>query len=166
MYDNLSDISFSDASSPAFQGIGRPIDISTPVGNRRLDATFDRRHSSANPPALNSTFDKPHLNTTYGMVSSGDTPPILNETVKLGNRTTILNDSSPANATFTRRKTSHDRSSANWTESPHRISRDSSRDHFEDERLSNTSDGSVSHRLNDVGDVQLLAKMQEESMAV
>ena len=32
-----------------------------------------------------------------------------------------------------------------------------------DDRLSSTSDSSVSHRLNDLGDVQHLARMQEES---
>ena len=46
----------------------------------------------------------------------------------------------------------------------HRLSRDSSHDLLDDaDRLSTTSESSVSHRLNDVGDVQHIARMQEES---
>ena len=42
-------------------------------------------------------------------------------------------------------------------------SRSSSQDNDLEDRLSSTSDSSMSHRLNDLGDVQHLARMQEES---
>ena len=42
-------------------------------------------------------------------------------------------------------------------------SRSSSQDIDLEDRLSSTSDSSMSHRLNDLGDVQHLARMQEES---
>ena len=42
-------------------------------------------------------------------------------------------------------------------------SRSSSQDIDLEDRLSSTSDSSMSHRLNDLGDVQNLARMQEES---
>ncbi|CAB4064865.1 SLAIN1_2 [Lepeophtheirus salmonis] len=45
------------------------------------------------------------------------------------------------------------------------LSREESSSHGElDDALSTTSDSSVSHRLNDVGDVQHIAKLQEESL--
>ena len=45
-------------------------------------------------------------------------------------------------------------------------SRSSSQDIDLEDRLSSTSDSSMSHRLNDLGDVQHLARMQEESKLV
>ena len=45
-------------------------------------------------------------------------------------------------------------------------SRSSSQDIDLEDRLSSTSDSSMSHRLNDLGDVQHLARMQEESKFV
>jgi hypothetical protein len=44
-----------------------------------------------------------------------------------------------------------------------RLSRDSSHDLVDEDRLSTASESSASHRLNDVGDVQQIARMQEES---
>lgn len=138
---------------------------------RQLNMTFERRPSSSTPAKLQATFSKPPLNATFGMddspIGGGGSDPDRSGKAG-GNRTYDLNESASSpggNATFTRRKMSQENRdiAANPCDSPRRVSRDSSHDFLEDERLSVTSDGSTSHRLNDVGDVQQLAKMQEES---
>ena len=187
--ENITSPSFlADAITPNF---GSPITANSTTPAPKMNATFDGRRSSTTIPTLNATFDKgqlnetfekgqinqtfeklqnatfekpqnatfekPHLDGTYGLTdtSRSSPSPALDETVTIGNRTT------PYNATFTRRKPSHEERPP--LDSTRRISKDYSKDSHEEERLSNTSDGSMSHRLNDVGDVQLLAKMQEES---
>ena len=119
------------------------------------------------------------MNTTYGMSNVG------NGTFDLGSRNS--SGSGVVNTTFDvknsgtfeirpsgvdpNRKLSEDRLSSTSTNSnnqymTHRLSRDSSHDLLDDaDRLSTTSESSVSHRLNDVGDVQHIARMQEESKA-
>ena len=117
---------------------------------------------------MNSTFSK-GLNSTF---NKGGTPPI-----KAGLYSTYQKLSPPPNATIT--------NSPNLTQNCHNAtfdvnsspnnatfdispgvvkgSRSSSQDNDLEDRLSSTSDSSMSHRLNDLGDVQNLARMQEES---
>ena len=101
-----------------------------------LNSTFSK--------GLNSTFNKgtKGLNSTYQKM----TPPTQSQNATF--------DVSPNNATF--------------DISPYDVkgvkgSRSSSQDNDLEDRLSSTSDSSMSHRLNDLGDVQHLARMQEES---
>lgn len=94
----------------------------------------------------------------------------------LNNTFEARSNSGSANATFEirpsiadGRKLSEDRLSSTSSNDHfpsahvHRLSRDSSHDLLDDDRLSTTSESSASHRLNDVGDVQHIARMQEES---
>jgi len=88
---------------------------------------------------LNSTFSKPGMNTTFEKVSVGE-----------------------------QRKMSEDRLSSSSSAS-NRLSRESSQDLLVEDmdRLSTTSamsESSASHRLNDVQDVQDLARLQEENL--
>ena len=142
---------------------------------------------------LNSTYDKGHQQSTNilgahipsppssGSKSSGNNP--LNSTyqkisasISQNNTTFDINStSSPlllannaADATFDISQNNyHDHhpnksgiiSSGNLVKG----SRSSSQDNDLEDRLSSTSDSSMSHRLNDLGDVQHLARMQEES---
>ena len=123
----------------------------------RQNATFDRQNATFD--RQNATFDR--QNATYDRQNA--TYDRQNATYDRQNATFGVNrtfevDSPPAlSSTFTRRKLSEGGASN------HRCSRESSQDHLDDDRLSTTSDSSVSHRLNDVGDVQHLAKLQEES---
>ena len=118
---------------------------------------------------LNSTFNK-GLNSTFNKVG---TPPI-----KAGLNSTYQKLSPPPNATITNSpnlsQNCHNATfdvnsspnNATFDISPGVVvkgSRSSSQDNDLEDRLSSTSDSSMSHRLNDLGDVQNLARMQEES---
>jgi len=143
--------------------------VTTNVNN----ATFDRDNvdgdSHAAPPRLNSTFNHRSPNKT---LDSGSKPAL---------NTTFDSDSKPPPAEAGhraedryRRKMSEDRLSS--ASSSNRLSRESSNDGLlEDmevlsadiDRLSTTSnmsESSASHRLNDVQDVQDLARRQEENL--
>ena len=105
---------------------------------RRLDSTFAKDSS----PALNSTFEiagqdlvDRHHNGTFNTKPTTSSASLLHQQ---HNATFDISN----NATF-------------------EVIRNHSQDN--DDRLSSTSDSSVSHRLNDLGDVQHLARMQEES---
>ena len=104
-----------------------------------LNSTFNK----APLRSLNATFakDSPGLNATFEMPS---------DISNVGNGTFTKPTSSGQNATF---DISHN--------ATFEVIRNHSQDN--DDRLSSTSDSSVSHRLNDLGDVQHLARMQEES---
>ena len=100
---------------------------------RSLNATFAKDAS----PALNSTFE----------IADDVRPDHHNGTFSTKPMTSLLNKEH--NATFD--------ISNNAT---FEVIRNQDNDI---DRLSSTSDSSVSHRLNDLGDVQHLARMQEES---
>ena len=101
---------------------------------RRLESTFSKDSS----PALNSTFEIAGQDLVdrhhNGTFNTKPTSTLSQQ----HNATFDISN----NATF-------------------EVIRNHSQDN--DDRLSSTSDSSVSHRLNDLGDVQHLARMQEES---
>ena len=100
-----------------------------------LNSTFTKGASPLQHRAgLNSTFQKsPHNNATFDLGSAA------NATFE------VINRDSPAGKVIVK------------------DSRSSSQDIDLEDRLSSTSESSMSHRLNDLGDVQHLARMQEES---
>merc|ERR1719225_676466 len=119
---------------------------------------------SSNKDALNSTFTRngtpsnQGCNTTFNR-SSADPGP-LNATFE-----------GPVNGCANHRKMSEDRisSASSSCDVSNRLSRESSQDILVEDldRLSTTSamsESSVIHRLNDVQDVQDIARMQEESL--
>ena len=114
-----------------------------------LHGQGQRRSSGAK---INSTFEvnrNNELNATFDLDPS---PPPNDHHLTRGG----------LNATFSRKTSSVDldgaSSTTTTTTTTNRLSRFSSED-----RLSTTSDSSVSHQLNDVGDVQTIARLQEES---
>ena len=130
---------------------GQHLNATFEKGGQHLNATFEKGHH------LNATFDKgQHLNATFD--ASNRAFEVNNSEEGVGAGMGV--GGAGCTATFTRRKMSD--------VGVKRFSRESSQDgHLMDEdRFSSTSDSSVSHRLNDVGDVQQLARMQEESKCV
>ena len=144
-------------------------------GGLSPNATFDQdsplvastivsKGASAAPPAAsNATFNATFTGGANGTLTGGSGG--ANGTFTGGNGGLLAADSPLArgglNSTFTRNKSFDliERSSRR------RYSRGSSHDGMEaeDDRLSTTSDSSLSHQLNDVGDVQQIARIQEES---
>ena len=116
-------------------------------------------------PHLNATFDKQHLNATFGVEAANNRTFEVNE--EDSGAGSARSGGGVAVGTFTRRKMS-DGVVPTTAGSRRFSSRESSQDgHLMDEdRFSSTSDSSASHRLNDVGDVQQLARMQEESKSI
>jgi len=125
-------------------------------GGTANNATFDR--------ANNATFERGN-NATFDRGSSQST--LLNATFEKDGPPPGHNDNGSAN----HRKMSEDRlsSASSSCDVSNRLSRESSQDILVEDldRLSTTSamsESSVSHRLNDVQDVQDIARMQEESL--
>ena len=126
---------------------------------------------------LNGTFDIRSHNATFEVrSSSGSAGASANTTFEI-RPSAAAAVAAGVNSTFevrvpgdgSSRKLSEDRLSSTSSNSnvdhfsTHRLSRDSSHDLLDEDRLSTTSESSASHRLNDVGDVQHIARMQEES---
>ena len=129
---------FSDNFCFEFSGLNFGLNSTFNKGPvRRLESTFSKDSS----PALNSTFEigqdlvDRHHNGTFNTKPTTSSASLLHQQ---HNATFDISN----NATF-------------------EVIRNHSQDN--DDRLSSTSDSSVSHRLNDLGDVQHLARMQEES---
>ena len=122
----------------------RPSMSSTPIHSKTSTASpskFDPRTFTRGTSARNLTFDK---ETTDLLANLSIDTSKVNHVAD-----SVPVDDSWKNSTFTRKMS--------------RISRDSS-EALDDDRLSlASSDNSSSHRLNDVGDVQNLARLQEES---
>jgi len=153
-------------------------DILTDNQLNELNTTYDRNDSVINE-GLNSTFTR-----------NGGGGTVNNATFERGNNATFdrtgPSQSTLLNATFEKdgpppgqgsngsanhRKMSEDRlsSASSSCDVSNRLSRESSQDILVEDldRLSTTSamsESSVSHRLNDVQDVQDIARMQEESL--
>lgn len=132
-----------------------------------LNTTFDR-NTSPNKDALNSTFTRngtlpSHVtNSTFNRTSTDSSSGMLNATFE---------KEGSVNGSANPRKMSEDRmsSASSSCDASNRLSRESSQDILVEDldRLSTTSamsESSVSHRLNDVQDVQDIARMQEESL--
>ena len=149
-----------------------------------LNSTFSKGNHHLNnallptTTTLNSTYDKGQQNSTFDkghqqQSTIAPSPPGgpksssgLNSTyqkISSQNNTTfdINSTSSPNNATFDISPTINNYEAKSG--SGVKGSRSSSQDNDLEDRLSSTSDSSMSHRLNDLGDVQHLARMQEES---
>lgn len=140
-----------------------------------LNLTFDKDQSP-----LNATFTQlpadtngggSDLNATFDKLPSADDR--LNQTYELPSGE--VSGTPGRNSTFTRRKPSLGSNRNNPglilpanTSDPalldRRLSRGSSHDPMDEDVLSTTSDSSLSHQLNDVGDVQNIARIQEESL--
>jgi hypothetical protein len=169
-----------DESLPGINATYRK-DNSPPIAGAPLYATFRKDDLI---PGMNSTYGMSNVgNGTFDLGQRGSaantTFEVRNSGVGVNTTFEVRNSGGGANSTFEirpsgvdpNRKLSEDRLSSTSTNSnnhymTHRLSRDSSHDLLDDaDRLSTTSESSVSHRLNDVGDVQHIARMQEESKA-
>ena len=117
----------------------RPSMSSTPI--------HSKTSSTASPSKFDPrTFTRPSRNLTF---DKDPTDMLVNLSLETKAVNHDIADDSWKNSTFTRKMS--------------RLSRDSS-EALDDDRLSlASSDNSSSHRLNDVGDVQNLARLQEES---
>jgi len=154
----LDQLEISDVGPELSSKVNSTFDKNGEGGTSRTNLTYNNCDEQSN--LLNGTFDKVStpLNSTF-------------------NRGTTLNStfSKPAgmNTTFEKgpndqRKMSEDRLSSSSSAS-NRLSRESSQDLLVEDldRLSTTSamsESSASHRLNDVQDVQDLARLQEENL--
>jgi len=136
--------------------------------NKEVNSTFNKDVNSTFTKAgrgLNSTYQKsPPSNTDLGIggglnhhTSNNTTFEVIRDTGTIGNQT--FSGGNGSNGTG-----SGNGSNQGIKTATSKDSRSSSQDIDLEDRLSSTSDSSMSHRLNDLGDVQHLARMQEESL--
>ena len=154
-----------------------PTTITTINTTTTLNSTYDKGHQQSTnilgahipspPPSGSKSSGNNPLNSTYQKISSSSQN---NTTFEINSTSSpLLLTNNAADATF-------DISQNNYHDHHHpnksgivssgnlvKGSRSSSQDNDLEDRLSSTSDSSMSHRLNDLGDVQHLARMQEES---
>eukprot|EP00092_Neocalanus_flemingeri_P028583 GFUD01031039.1.p1 GENE.GFUD01031039.1~~GFUD01031039.1.p1 ORF type:complete len:647 (-),score=115.24 GFUD01031039.1:694-2634(-) len=142
--------------------------------NKTSELCLTNNHCDADKNVLNSTFDKvgakDGLNSTF---TRGASMQAFNSTFNRTNpESTVLNTTFEKEIPGEHRKMSEDRLSSTSSScdggASNRLSRESSQDILVEDidRLSTTSamsESSVSHRLNDVQDVQDIARMQEEN---
>jgi len=150
-------LDFIAKGSPTRAFYARPSMSSTPIpkqtSNTSSPSKFDPR-TFTRGTSRNLTFEKESVrNLTFDKETTDLLANLSIDTTKVipdvPDSAPVLDDSWK-NSTFTRKMS--------------RISRDSS-EALDDDRLSlASSDTSSSHRLNDVGDVQNLARLQEESL--
>jgi len=143
--------------------------------NKTSEVSLTNHHCDEDKNVLNSTFDKvgskEGLNSTF---TRGASMQAFNSTFNRTNpESAVMNTTFEKETPGEHRKMSEDRLSSTSSScdggASNRLSRESSQDILVEDidRLSTTSamsESSVSHRLNDVQDVQDIARMQEESL--
>lgn len=143
--------------------------------NKTSEISLTNSQCDVEKNVLNSTFDKvglkEGLNSTF---TRGASMQAFNSTFNRTNpESTVMNTTFEKDPPGDHRKMSEDRLSSTSSSCDggvsNRLSRESSQDILVEDidRLSTTSamsESSVSHRLNDVQDVQDIARMQEESL--
>merc|ERR1719232_2122116 len=143
--------------------------------NRTSEVNLTNSHCDEDKNVLNSTFDKiglkEGLNSTF---TRGASMQAFNSTFNRTNpESAVINTTFEKDTPGEQRKMSEDRLSSASSSCDglvsNRLSRESSQDILVEDidRLSTTSamsESSVSHRLNDVQDVQDIARMQEENL--